>query len=287
VSAITSFARRNPLPTFYLLAYAISWGIWVPMAAIGIDIGSTLGAALHVAAIFGPTMAALLLTVMTRRGHGIRVLLTSLLQWRVDPRWYAIAVFMFPATMLLAIGATAALGGAAPDFSSPASLAILLALDSLMIVAGSIGEEVGWRGYALPRHLHSRAPLTASVMLGALWGVWHTPVYFVSGTGQFLTAQTSGSFIVPYLGFLVWTIGLSVLFTWLLLNTGGSLLIAVLFHASINIAAYLPSSFGTPGSVAPLINVLLTWLIAVLASRSSAFSRFAPSDRWLDEYQAG
>jgi hypothetical protein len=287
MATLTSFARRNPLASFYLLAYAITWGIWIPMAATSLDISTTLGRALHVAAIFGPTVAALLLTAIYRRALGVRELLRRLAQWHVNLGWYAVALLMFPVTMLLAIAMAVALGGPTPDFSNPGDLAVLLALDSLMIIAGSLGEEIGWRGYALPRHLPRRSAFIASVILGVLWGVWHAPVYFVSGTGQFDTAHTSGSFIVPFLGFVIWTIGLSVLFTWLFLNTGGSLLIAVLFHASINIAAYLPSALATPGSAAPLINVLLTWAIALVASRSRAFSRSSPTDRRLDDIQAG
>jgi membrane protease YdiL (CAAX protease family) len=150
----------------------------------------------------------------------------------------------------------------------------------------ALGEEIGWRGYALPKHLSCRSPFCAGVILGLLWGVWHAPVYFVPGTGQFDTAQASDSFIVPFIGFVIWTIGLSILFTWIFLNTKGSLLMAVVFHASINVASYLPSTFAAPGPVAPLINVLLTWVIAVVVSRSRVFTHPSPTDKNFDDAQA-
>ena len=124
------------------------------------------------------------------------------------------------------------------------------------------GEELGWRGFALPRLQQHRNALDASILLGLVWGLWHLPLYFVLGTGQsaMLSAGTSPAFAIG--GFLGWTIGLSVLFTWLFNQTGGSLIVVILFHAAVNLAAFLPTAVGS-GGAASLLNVLITWLVAI------------------------
>ena len=89
-----------------------------------------------------------------------------------------------------------------------------------------VGEELGWRGYALPKLLEKRSPLIASLIIGALWGAWHLPTFFISGTPQFRQ---------PIVAFLVLTTAYSILLSWLFLHTGGSVLLATLFHGAINI----------------------------------------------------
>src|SRR3712207_6537622 len=89
-----------------------------------------------------------------------------------------------------------------------------------------MGEELGWRGYALPRLLARRSALAASLILGLLWGLWHLPTFYVLGAPQ------HG---LPISAFLLLTMAYSVLFTWIYLHTRGSVLIATLFHSAINL----------------------------------------------------
>ena len=88
-----------------------------------------------------------------------------------------------------------------------------------------VGEEIGWRGYALPRLLATRSMLSASLILGVLWGAWHLPTFFIPGLPQHS---------IPFSAFMLLTIAYSVLFTWMYVRTAGSVLIATLFHGSIN-----------------------------------------------------
>ncbi|MEO8971150.1 MAG: CPBP family intramembrane glutamic endopeptidase [Ktedonobacteraceae bacterium] len=90
-----------------------------------------------------------------------------------------------------------------------------------------VTEELAWRGFALPRLLVGRSALSASVILGLLWGVWHTPLFFIAGTGQSTW---------PYLGFLLFAIAESVLMTWMYNNTRDSVLLSTLFHAASDAA---------------------------------------------------
>ena len=90
-----------------------------------------------------------------------------------------------------------------------------------------VGEELGWRGYALPLLLEKRSPLTASVILGVVWGLWHLPTFLVPGTPQYG---------LPLTAFVLLTIEYSILMTWVFLHTLGSVLIATLFHGAINLS---------------------------------------------------
>jgi membrane protease YdiL (CAAX protease family) len=89
-----------------------------------------------------------------------------------------------------------------------------------------VGEELGWRGYALPRLLASRSALSASLILGVLWGAWHLPTFLAPGTPQYG---------LPFSAYVLLTTAYSVLFTWIYLHTRGSVLIATLFHGAINL----------------------------------------------------
>jgi membrane protease YdiL (CAAX protease family) len=140
---------------------------------------------------------------------------------------------------------------------------LLVEFVRILFLGGPLGEELGWRGFALPRLQQRHTALTSSVLLGLVWGLWHIPLYFVPGTGQheILRTGTSPAFAIG--GFVTWTIGLSVLLTWLFNQTRGSLIVVILFHAAVNLAAFLPAAVGSTGS-ASLLNVLLTWIIAIL-----------------------
>ena len=98
-------------------------------------------------------------------------------------------------------------------------------------------------------------------IVGVYWGLWHLPLYFVLGTGQSEIPWPGASPAFAIGGFLGWTIGLSVLFTWLFNQTGGSLIVVMLFHAAVNLAVFLPAAVGSGGAAA-LLNVIIAWLVA-------------------------
>lgn len=174
--------------------------------------------------------------------------------------------------------AVAAFGAPNPVVTFSLAGVVLTEFVRVLFLGGPVGEELGWRGFALPRLQQHRKALDASVLLGLVWGLWHLPLYFVLGTGQseILSAGTSPAFAIG--GFLGWTIGLSVLFTWLFNQTRGSLIIVVLFHAAVNLAAFLPTAVGS-GGVAPLLSVIITWLVAIGVVVSCGRGRLASLPR--------
>jgi uncharacterized protein len=202
--------RRYPLIAFFVLAYALTWWVY-PLLRFNPLIG-LLG-------LFGPALAAMIVTAITEGRPGVRVLLGRVALWRVPVPWYLVAIGLPAVLALLAASLSAWLG--------PAVLRVgqLTVLDFVLVVL-VVGEELGWRGYALPKLLHRFSPLVASVILGVLWWLWHLPTFFIPRTPQF------GQ---PIAAFLIMTTAYSILMTWVFLKTRGSVLIATLFHGAINV----------------------------------------------------
>lgn len=164
---------------------------------------------------------------------------------------------------LVAIQAAIILFGSPSPTISAGVVGLLVAeFVRIAFLGGPLGEELGWRGFALPRLQLQRTAFDASVVLGVIWGLWHVPLYFVPGTGQFETVSGGMSTAFAIGAFVVWTVGLSILFTWLFNETKGSLLVLILFHASVNLGAFLPSAVGSTGGVS-LLYALVTCLVAI------------------------
>jgi membrane protease YdiL (CAAX protease family) len=244
--------------------------VWVPQAlassgiiSFPLDPGFTdwLG-------VFGPFLAALIMTGLYDGRAGIRGLFKRLLKWRVGVQWYLFVLFWPPLLSLAKTAIAMLLGSGAPDFSQPPfvrlsplppellkSLPFLVFLPFLFfqqtLIGSSMGEEIGWRGYALPRLQTIQGNLRGSILLGILWGIWHLPLWMTKGN-----AMQGKILLWP----LLELIATSVLFTWVYNNTKGSLLLALLFHTSIAMTSLFLSSLETY----PIVSVILSWMIAGL-----------------------
>jgi membrane protease YdiL (CAAX protease family) len=217
--------------------------------------------------VFGPFFAALITTGIYDGTTGFRTLFRRLLLWRAGLQWYLFVLF-WPVLVSLAKTVLAVLlGGSVPDFSQPpfvrlyplppelssANPFIFLPFVFLQqtLIGSSMGEEIGWRGYALPRLQARQSALGASLVLGIIWGVWHLPLWLTKGHPLSET-------------FLGWTVlGIladAVLFTWVYNNTRGSLLLALLFHTSIAITGLFLSSAEPHAPV----GTALSWGVAVV-----------------------
>lgn len=204
--AVPDWARRHPLAAFALLAYGISWAIWVP--------GLLAGGGLPVLAIgaFGPAVAAALVTWWA--GGSLREWIRPLRRWRVPVRFWAYALGL-PALIFAAVNVSLAVAGQPVD---PGRLggALLPYLATFVVVAlvGGGQEEPGWRGFALDRLQARYSPVVATLLLGVLWGGWHLPIYGAAAVGPLM-------FVFYY--------------TWLW-NRTQSLLLCVLLHGSFTAA---------------------------------------------------
>src|ERR687894_3153916 len=212
MSIVTAFVKRHPLVVFFVLAYALTWPL-VPLVSVSPLWGFP--------ALFGPALAAVIVAALTDGRAGLGDLLGRMVRWRVGARWYAVALGL-PMVLALTTAGLHLLLGAQTSVNF-GGLSVL----SFVVFVLIVGEELGWRGYALPRLLAERSALAASLILGTLWGAWHLPTFFVLGAPQYG---------LPFLAFLLFTVAYSVLFTWVYLHTRGSVLIATLMHGSINLS---------------------------------------------------
>jgi len=186
---------------------------------------------------WGFIFASLIMTGLTLGKHAVIALLKRILLWRVALKWYLVAFLFFPAINLGAVYLNAGLAGSSVDFSTvfaynifgPSANLPLLVVPFLLFDAVANGEEMGWRGYVLPRLQAKHRALVSSLNLGLTRGFWHLP--------KFLAPGSTSSFAL----FMVDTVAKAVLYTWLYNNTKGSLLLVTLFHAAGNKAGvFLP-----------------------------------------------
>lgn len=215
MKAITAFIKRYPLVAYFVLAYALAWMLIPLVVSISVVFG--------LLALFGPAIAAISVTGVVAGRSGVRQLLWRAVHGPTGVKWIAVAVGL----PLLVSGTVVALNAAL--LRKPISIvrneapALTIAIGMLVI-----GEELGWRGFALPRLQARFSPLVASLILGGLWGAWHLPNALIPGLGYYLTA---------FPVFLIYVLSMTVLFTWLANRTRGSVWIAWLFHAAINVSA--------------------------------------------------
>jgi membrane protease YdiL (CAAX protease family) len=209
---ITAFVRSHPLVAFFVLAYALTWPL-IPLVSVSPLWG--------LPALFGPALAAIIVAAVTDGKPGLRDLLDRLVRWRVGARWYAVALGLPVVLALTAAGLHLLLGAQTSlDFGGLSAL-------NFAIFVMIVGEELGWRGYALPRMLAERSALAASLIVGALWSGWHLPTFFVPGAPQYG---------LPFSAFVLLTVAYSVVIGWVFVHVRGSVLVASLLHGAINLS---------------------------------------------------
>jgi membrane protease YdiL (CAAX protease family) len=223
-------ARRHPVIAFFVLAYLGSWVLWSPIwlteagiGALPVDPPTAVIIIANQLGLFGgPFAAALIVTRIVQGRGGIRALVKRLVQFRF-PRWcWAVAIVVVP--VVVALGA---LFGRTLT-ASVADIVQLAVLALVYLLGGPLQEEIGWRGFALPRLQRRLSPLAAALVLGVLHCFWHTPLFF---TRDWDTARGSAAELTAYLAMVV---SLSVVLAWLTNAAGGSLVPAVLGHNGVN-----------------------------------------------------
>lgn len=227
---------RRPLTWFFTLAFALSWAAWTPyvLSENGLGVlhfgypvigGTTQLLGVLPGAYLGPILSAFLVTAATAGRAGLRAWIGRLTKFRVNWRWYALAILSVPTALTLA---TSAVSGRAPALPSVAVLAAYLPGLVLQMVTTGLAEEPGWREFAMPRLQQRYGPALGTLVLGPLWGLWHFPL-FLSEWGNWPHV----SWTTP-LEFVATTITFSYVMTWVFNRTGGSLPLAMLMHTGVN-----------------------------------------------------
>ena len=270
--ALIQTLKRHPLLTYFVLAFGLTWACWIPLAlsdAFASYYGTAQFSRLLLLWPMGnimPSLVGLLLTALFSGRSGLGALFRRLGRVRLAPTWYAVVLLLVPALLVVTIGVSTLLGGATIDYTYAWSNLIVVLVLSLLFTG--LGEELGWRGFALPRLQARQKALPASLFLGVLWGLWHLPLLMADGVVP-LTSLGLVNFLLYDLSITA----LAVLFTWVSNNTNGSLLLMVLFHAVANattglflipfsdvIAPFLPK-YGAPLLFLPLLWVAVTLVV--------------------------
>src|SRR5215212_8898601 len=255
------WVKEHQLITYFVLAYAISWIIVAPLIASAqgfIDVPVPF--ALHYLNDYGPLLAAIITAGTANGTDGLRELFQRMTKWRVGWGWILVAAFSPLAVYAIAVGVVIiGVGDPPPDLSRLGTITYLpylgLAGWVFWILTAGIGEESGWRGYALPKLQGHMSALSATLIVTLFWVGWHLPRFFYYGAYMEL-----GFSVLPLAthGFLA----LAIVLTWLYNSTRGSILMAALFHGGYNFWA---ASGGAGGLASSTIDALfIIWAVAVV-----------------------
>jgi membrane protease YdiL (CAAX protease family) len=265
--------NRLSIGLYVFLALGLSvlyWGLFYlhDRGTLAFDPESDLMGALRG---YGPALAALVVAVVIHGRKGLRELLTRVTMWRVPP-WLLILAIVGPllgSVVLLVIVRIAEVDLALTSQGVPLPKLIIIFL-FFAIVDGPVGEEIGWRGFLLPRLLEKHGVTYGSVFLGIAWFLWHIPLY--AATDRF---DLNPAFFTSY---LLNNVAMSFLHTWFFLRSGGSAFLAIVFHTACNYAVYLAVTL-FPGleqsALAQSVYVGLLVVAAIFAGVSSARSQGA------------
>ena len=253
--------RRHPVALFFVLAYAITWLAFLPDI---LGYRGDLNQVFMMIAQFGPAIAALVLVWYT--GASVRDWARSIVRWRVRPWWYFMVVAL-PVVLIAVQGIIFGLLGYPLDMASiPGRLVNFLPSAIMLALIAGLGEEPGWRGFALPRLETRYAPVLATALLGFVWAMWHLPLVFVDP--RFPHGFTS---VVPQVLLALLTM-ITIFFyaffyTWVY-NRTQSVLLCMLLHGSFNAAiGLLPASLEVlqRGTYVALLGVQVVTLVLAVA----------------------
>lgn len=206
---------------YFGLVFALTWALYAAAAATTLPL---FRGVLFYLGVFSPGIVALFFTYRECGTLGVRALLGRLVQWDVGGRWFAFAL-LFMVSVKLLVALVVRIGtGAWPVFGDTLPLMFAAAIGSTLI-GGQVGEELGWRGYALPGLARKLGLPRASLLLGIVWATWHLPLFFILG------GDTVGQSFPLY---LLQVTAISVAIAWLFMKTRGSLLPTMLLHAAVN-----------------------------------------------------
>ena len=253
-----SFVRRHPVAAFFVLTYVLTWSVWVPMAVGGVTVRQGSAWPTHVAGLFGPMSAAIIVSAVTAGRGGLARLARASIRWRVDARWYLVALSPALFFALAAVGMAVA-GRGVPDIAELSRFSGLPAVAAplmwLLLMVAAYGEESGWRGFAVDSLLRRHSLLPTALVVGVLWAAWHVPSLLVIQNYRDL-----GSGMLP--GFFSGIIAGSIFLAWLYRETGGSILMVTLWHGTYNLFAGTAAAHGT---VAAIVSMgVMAWAIVIV-----------------------
>jgi membrane protease YdiL (CAAX protease family) len=259
--------RRHPVISYFVIAFAVSWAIWIPMALANVRVIQASPWPTHVPGMIGPIVAAFLTSAIVGGGARVKDLVSRMGRWHVAGRWYLVALsplafFAIAAVAMVASGrGWPALGELGKFSGLPVVAAPVM---WLMLLVLAFAEETGWRGFAVPEMLKRRSLLTTALVIGLLWALWHVPSVFLIEQYQHM-----GIAIVPM--FLFGMVSGSIFLTWLYRVSGGSVFLVALWHGSYNLVSGTAAAHGLVAAV--VTTAVMTWAIVIVILELRTWAR--------------
>jgi membrane protease YdiL (CAAX protease family) len=247
---VRMWVREHAVVSYVVLAYALSWSWWIPMAIRGDVVRDGIGWPTHLPGLLGPALAAVAVTAVADGRAGLGELWSRWTRWRVGWGWWLL-VFGTAALAVLGVVVPLVLAAPVPEaaafgrYSGIAEIG-LPGTAAVALVVNGFGEEAGWRGFAADRLLDRHGLRGTAVIVAAVWAGWHLPLFWI--------VESFRTFGVLAIG---WAIGLlagSVVLTWIYRGSGRSVLLVAAWHTAFNLTT---ATEGTGTLVAPLASALV------------------------------
>jgi len=275
MSTINTFIKTHPVPTYYAITFAISWGgVLILGAPYGMPTTSEqfakVWAIVFIPYFLGPSITSLLLTGLLDGREGFHGLLSRLIKWQVGIRWYAVALLtapllVMPILFLLSLVSSEYLPAIV---TANDKIAVVLMGTMVGLIEGGLPEELSWTGFAVPKLKRHYSIFATGLIVGALHAVWHfLPTFWGSG-------DSSGVFdLLLFLSPCLFYIGVlpayRVLMVWVYDRTA-SLLVAILMHASLTASTLFilsPAATGIPLMIYYIVLTAVVWAVVAVVQR--------------------
>jgi uncharacterized protein len=256
---LTRTIKNHPVIAFYILAFVFSWLGWIPQALYGRGLSSFDSPLLNFLAVGGPTLAAVTVILLIKEKGGLRKLFGALFKLRISIIWYVFVFGFWFVVTAIVLGIRAIFGQALPSFSQFGWIGLFPVFVTMLLF--NVWEEIGWRGFALPRLQESYNDLKIVLIMGLLGSLWHLPL---------MLNPASSMSRLPWYGFIISILSFTVISTWLYEHTHRSLFFVSVFHAMSNTQALALLQLGIYESTyLPVVGVITAFAIAIILAYGS------------------
>jgi membrane protease YdiL (CAAX protease family) len=258
---------------YFSATIIITWIVWLPallirnyelVVPIPYDVFIKIGS-------FVPTLVALFLIYKYDGSEGIRLICRSLINFRIRIEWLFFIFLVLPGVLIASYVILRISGGNLPRMGIDPRF-IPIAFLYVLIFLGPLGEEIGWRGFALKRILRNTPPIQAAIFVGTIWSIWHLPLFLINGTTQ--NALAKFGLLPAFFGYMLYTVMLSILITLLFVKCNANIFGSILFHTVSNLSqGVLPLIFSKNGAMIELLILCMVTAGFVYGFREIMFSK--------------